>query len=54
MMDFDFPSFALGYIICIICDVVFSIANYFVEKAMYYRRKNKKIKEKEMEKSNES
>lgn len=53
-MYFDYPSIALGYVIFMICDVLFYGVYYLNERAMYYRRKNKKIKEKEMEKSNES
>lgn len=50
----DIYSFVMGYLFCMLADVVFSIANYFVQRAMFYRHKNKKIKEKESEKRNES
>lgn len=43
--DIGFKHFVVGYVFCMICDVLFSIANSFVQKALYYRKKRKEIDE---------
>lgn len=47
----DYNSFVLGIFVCMILDVLFSIANYFLEKAFAMRteRKQKKKDNKEGE-----
>lgn len=40
----DFPSFFCGVIFCMILDVFFSIANYFLQKALLIRQKRKSAK----------
>lgn len=37
-MTDNFRYFLIGYVFCMICDVVFSIANYFVQKALTLRK----------------
>lgn len=36
-------NFLAGFIACIICDGIFAIWNYFVERAFYYRKKRKEL-----------
>lgn len=30
-------DFVTGFVVCMICDAVFSVVNMFVQKAFYYR-----------------
>lgn len=32
----DLVSVAVGYLFCMFCDIIFSVAQYFLEKARYY------------------
>jgi hypothetical protein len=39
----DFNSFFIGFVACMVFDALFSVINFIVERALYYRnlRKNK-------------
>lgn len=37
----EFKSFAIGYVTCMVFDLIFSITNYFLEKAFTYRKLRK-------------
>lgn len=37
----QFESFIVGYVFCMIADVVFSVANYYVQKAFKIRKDKK-------------
>lgn len=34
----EFKSFAIGYVTCMLVDLIFSVTNYFLEKAFTYRK----------------
>ena len=41
-MSVDYVSFILGFLFCMVADVVFSISNYYLRKAFGLRYFNKK------------
>lgn len=43
----DFPSFFAGFIVCMVCDVVFSVCSFFIARALNYKARNKVLKEQE-------
>lgn len=43
MPELDLISLFVGYCFCLFCDVVFSAANFFIQRALYYRKAKKYI-----------
>ena len=40
----DFRSFILGFIVCMVSDVVFSLAEFLLQRSFYYRKKQRESK----------
>ena len=43
----DFPSFFVGFFVCMVCDVVFSVCSFFISRALHYKARTKVLKEQE-------
>lgn len=43
----DLHSVFFGYLFCMFCDVIFSVAQHFLEKARYYSELRKFVKNKQ-------